>query len=502
MAHTQRSSFKLRRLQSRLPQRGNGLDRPGRRGVRRRVALWALYKMPRQLRTVVWLLVASLVCGTAPAASTGRVLPPTVTQALDAVLECERPAGGWMYACNRNIRVAGFTSIMRRAERFAGAIGLAQWDLVVLRSPGTPAAGLLLIRAYQKTGNEKYLAAARRAGDLLVQCQLPSGGWFSEMPVYGNQLAGWFHSLLPWTSFGTTLDDDVTSGAVRFLLALWEVTRDSRYRVAAERGLMLLLKAQLPSGAWPLTWRPAWLRWLSPSFEDWPSINDAATTGVILTLIDSARILERRELLEAAQRGGRWLLNIRNPAPYAGWAQQYDQAGQPAPGRRFEPIALATWESRHALEVLQVLAETTGDIRFCRAFPETIDWLVQSTLAPGCWARFYDRQTNTPVYLGDHGQRVLSYKQARRPYRWTGDYGIPALFASLGLNAAGQPRGENSRTAVWRLPGDAGWCPDQQSQDSEQKQALGPRARILRAGSLLTEMTPLQRGACASLLSH
>jgi hypothetical protein len=386
---------------------------------------------------------------------------------------------------------------MRRAERIAGAMGLATWDLIVLRSPGTPAAGLLLVRAHQLTHEEKYLDAARRAGDLLVNIQLSSGGWFSEMPVYGNQLAWWFQLVVP----GTTLDDDVTSGAVRFLLALWETTGDSRYRDSAVRALDLLQTAQLPSGAWPLTWRPAWRRWLASSFEDWPSLNDAATVGPIYACIDGARSLQRPELLAAAKRGGEWLIHARNPAPNAGWSQQYTPDGRPAPGRRFEPTGLAAWESRHALEALQALAETTGEQRFCTPFPETVAWLRRSALSPGCWARLYAVDSNSPVYMDQQGNFVSTAEQAKRPYRWTGDFGIPALFASLGLDTTGRRLSTDAspNEATRYLPGDTGDCPSVDEHVTPQMRH--PRARIAVAGSQLIRLKRAQLSACASMLS-
>jgi hypothetical protein len=405
-----------------------------------------------------------------------------------------------MYVCNEEVRVAGFTNITKTAERIAGALGLARWDLVVLRSPGTAAAGLLLVRAYQRVGRETYLAAARRTGDLLVNLQLRSGGWFSEMPVYGNRLAKWFRAIVPWA----TLDDDVTPGAIRFLLALWEVTGDARYRDAARRGLDLLLDAQLPSGAWPLTWRPGWLRFLSSSFEDWPSLNDAATTGAIHALLAGAGVLDRPELLEAARRGGNWLLRARGAAPNAGWAQQYDEEGRPAPGRRFEPVALASWESRHALEALQTLAEATEDQRFCAPFPGAIEWLVRSALSPNCWARFYSLGSNVPVYVGPDGQAVPSAEQAKRPYRWMGDFGIPALFASLGLDETGHriaPEGALP-DAVWRLPGDTGKCPGDRRRSGAAIHSLSPRARIAQAASQLAGLEWAGVGVCRAVFSR
>jgi hypothetical protein len=423
-----------------------------------------------------------------------QALSPAVAEALDALLDCERSEGGWMYACDRSARIAGFTTVMKRAERLAGAIGLATWDLIVLRSPGAPAGGLLFVRAYQRTHEEKYLAAARRAGDLLVNIQLSSGGWFSEIPVYGDQLAWWFRWIVP----GTTLDDDVTSGAARFLVALWEVTGEPRYKDAAIRAFDLLLKAQLPSGAWPLTWRPAWRRFLRPSFEDWPSLNDAATVGPLYACLDGARLLQRPELREAAKRAGYWLMQVRNLAPNAGWAQQYDEAGHPAPGRRFEPSGLATWESRHALEALQALAEATGDQGFCTPFPETIDWLKRSALSPGCWARLYSIDTNTPVYMDQQGNFVPSVDQAKRPYNWTGDFGVSALFASLGLDPTGAPIDANtpSPPVTWHLPGDAGSCPTDQ-QEAAGIHSFGPRTRIKRAAALFGLREPGSAPVCA-----
>ena len=137
-----------------------------------------------------------------------------------------------------------------------------------------------------------------RAGDLLVAIQMPSGGWFSEMPVRGGAIAGWFR----WTVRRSALDDDITPGAVRALLGLWESTHDPRYRTAAERGLGLLLERQLAGGAWPLVARPYWKQWLYRDFEDRPTLNDGATTQAIVTLLTAARVLGREDLLAAARR--------------------------------------------------------------------------------------------------------------------------------------------------------------------------------------------------------
>jgi hypothetical protein len=406
-------------------------------------------------------------------------LPPDVREALEAVLECERPDGGWMYVCHSGVRVFGATAVVNVAERVGEAFGLADWDLVVLRSPGTAAAGEILLAAHERTGDDALLASARRAGDLLVNLQLPNGGWYSEMPVRGNRLAGWFLAVAPWA----TLDDDVTSGGVRFLLALWQRTGDPSYRDAAERGLALLQGAQLESGGWPLTWRPRLRRWLSPSFEDLPSLNDAASTAVIETLLVAARTLDRPDLLASARRGADWLVRVRSPNPYAGWAQQYGEDGEPVAGRRFEPAALAAWESRLALEALDAVAAATGDTSYCRTLHDALAWLARAELRPRCWARFYSLADDAPIYLDRAGRPVDDPRRAKRPYRWTGDFGIPYLRARLdpGGAAAAPP-------APFRISGDSGVCPGEYRWDFPRVDSPNPRVRI---GILATRLAAL-----------
>ncbi len=424
-------------------------------------------------------------------------LPTALTAALDAVLTCERPSGGWTYVCERGVRTWGATRIVNTAERVAGPFGLATWDLVVMRSPGTPAAGLLLLRAYELGGETRYLAAATRTGELLLHTQLGSGGWFSEMPVHGDRLAVWFRLVAPWT----TLDDDVTPGGARLLLGLWKATGDTRYRTAAERALDLLLRAQLPSGAWPLTSRPAALRWLSPSFEDLPSLNDAATPGAVAALLAGAEILGRPDLLLAARRGGDWIASVQAAPPNAGWAQQYDLEGRPTPGRRFEPAGLASWESRQAVETLLALAEATGDTRYCAPLPDALRWLTRSLIRPGCWARYYDPVTGRPFYASADGTRVDSLEAARRGYAWLGDFGIPALFWRLGIALPGQPMEPDGRKPQSRLPGDSGVCPEEASSEEKLDSYLS-RSRIAGAGVVLAAVEPTSPNrVCALILA-
>ncbi len=408
---------------------------------------------------------------------------------LDELVARARPDGGWTFAAVPGRRFRPHTYPLRFAERLARPFGLADWDVVVLRSPGTPAAILALLAGHRLTGRERYLETAVRAGDLLVALQMQSGGWFSEMPVRGAAPARWFRL----TVRRSAIDDDVTPGAIRALLALWEVTHDPRHRVAAERGLALLLERQLPGGAWPLVARPYWKQRLYRDFEDRPTLNDGATTQAIVTLIAAARTLGREALLASARRGGDWIVGAQRPPPQAGWAQQYDQDGKPAPARRYERVALATWESRYALDALLALAAATGDEKYCGPVEHAARWLAASRLGPDCWARFYELGSNTPLYFNEKRQAVGSPAEAHQPYDWTGDFGIPYLLKRVGSAGANDGAGSGGRLPAnvsARLPGDPGGCPDAAAPAFDPRTALDPRHVIAYAARLLGALEP------------
>lgn len=415
------------------------------------------------------LLVAAMAGG-------GAAAPPSVA----ALIAAERPAGGWGFAHPPGRRAEPYTWLVKAAEHLAAPLGLATWDLVAIRSPGTPAGGLLLL----EDGSPAAVEAARRAGDLLVATQLEMGGWPSELPAYGRTLPEWFRLL----AIRPAIDDDVTPGGVRLLLALWARTGDARYREAAERSIDLLLHEQDVSGGWPLVGHPAWARALRPRSSVRLALNDGATPFTIVTLLDAAVRLDRPELRAAAVRGADWLVAVRGDAP--AWAQQYEADGTPAGARRFEPPAFATWETRHAVDALLAVARATGDARYCAPARSAVRWLERVQIAPGCWARFHDLETGEPVYVDARGTRVPDPYAARPGYSWIGEYGIPALLARVGWAAppaVGAP-----------LPGDPGACAGRPPLNGGFSGARGLMAHLARRRAV----EPADLGPCAAAFAR
>jgi hypothetical protein len=146
-------------------------------------------------------------------------------------------------------------------------------------------------------------------------------------------------------------------------------------------------------------------------------------------------------------------------------------------------------------DALLSLARATGDTGFCAPVASAAGWLVRSAIAPSCWARFYAPGTNAPVYVDARGRPVPTHREAKSPYRWIGDYGIPGLLASLGLDTQGRPLDAAAAAAVPRLiPGDSGFCPE----DAEYRHVYetNARMRIAFAATALAALTPLPPSPC------
>jgi hypothetical protein len=92
-----------------------------------------------------------------------------------------------------------------------------------VQPPGTPAVGEALLDAYEATAEPHYLKTAREAGRALVRGQLESGGWRNSIdPDPSGPRAGRYPNGSGRTrgSNFSTLDDDITQSALRFLSRL------------------------------------------------------------------------------------------------------------------------------------------------------------------------------------------------------------------------------------------------------------------------------------------
>jgi hypothetical protein len=191
---------------------------------------------------------------------------------------------------------------------------------------------------------------------------------------------------------------------------------DAEVGEAIRFGLESVLKAQYPNGAWPQRYSqfpdPDAFPLRRAAFpEEWPrefvrrnyssdyTFNDAAINDLITTLLLAGRIYGEKRYHEAALRAGNFILLAQMPEPQPAWAQQYDVNMHPVWARRFEPPAITGSESQAVMRSLLELYRATGDLKWLEPLPRAIDYFRRSLLPDGRLARFYELQTNRPLYF-------------------------------------------------------------------------------------------------------
>jgi PelA/Pel-15E family pectate lyase len=314
--------------------------------------------------------------------------------------------------------------------------GRAGDTTVWVQPPGTPSVGMSFLDAYEATGEALYLDAARHAGECLVRGQLRSGGWDYRIEFASERRQRYAYRVDPVNDKQrntSTLDDNTTQAALRFLMRLDQALafRDAQIHEAAEYALQSLLDAQCPIGAWPQRFSsphpepdklsvkragyPAtWSRTFPGNdYKAFYTLNDNAMADTIAVMFEAARVYNQPRYREAAVRGGEFLLLAQMPEPQPAWAQQYNLDMQPAWARKFEPPAVTGGESQGVMRTLLMLYQQTQDRRFLEPIPRAIAYFRRSQLPGGRLARFYELQTNRPLYFTR--QYELTYRDDDLP---------------------------------------------------------------------------------------
>ncbi len=340
--------------------------------------------------------------------------------------------------------------------------GRATETQIWVQPPGTPSVGMAFLRAYEVTADKHYLDAAKAAADALAWGQLESGGWTYSIDFDPQGSQRYYRRAdkgkltdqqIARRRNVTTFDDDNTQSALRFLMAVVDASkgakdeRDARIQEALEYGLQSMLKAQYPNGAFPQGYNgkprnPAdfpvkrgqipqsWSRThVGQDYWFFYTFNDNTHRDCILTLLDAYQRTGKREYLEAAKKGGDFILLAQLPEPQAAWAQQYNFNMEPTWARRFEPPSVCSGESAGVVRMLVDLYLATGEGKYLQPIPAAIDWFKRSAIAPNTWARFYELGTNKPLYFTKDYKLVYSDDDLPTHYSFKGSYGISSAIA-------------------------------------------------------------------------
>lgn len=317
--------------------------------------------------------------------------------------------------------------------------GKAAPTQVWVQPPGTPSVGLAYLDAYRATKDPFYLECAVETAGALTYGQLKSGGWTNYIDFDPNAGAHQYRGGSRRGKNNSSLDDGQSQTALLFLTRLDGELKFENHEIheATQFAWDALLNAQFPNGGFPQVWTgPVERRevmearypqhdWRTEgrikNYWDMYTLNDNVCGYVAEALIEANRVYEDDRYLQALRKLGDFLVLAQMPDPQPAWAQQYNERMEPIWARRFEPAAIASDETQEALQTLMQIYEATGDERYLEPCDRALEYLRESQLADGTMARFYELETNRPLYMRRRGDEYsLTYDDSDLPshYGW------------------------------------------------------------------------------------
>jgi len=363
-----------------------------------------------------------------------------------------RKASAYMYSISTNGGYVGIYSndlTKRYGEAFYEKARPTQ---IWVQPPGTPSVGESFLRAYRVTGEKQYLLAATETARALAWGQRAGGGWDHLVDV--EHLRKGAEKVIRKDG-RCTFDDNITQGALDFLMDMDEVLDEPWLTEAIELGLAFMMESQFANGAWP-QWYP-----LRGGYHDYYTFNDNVFSDCIKVMLRAHKTYGRQEYLDSARRAGDFIILSQIPSPQAGWAQQYSHDMKPAWARRFEPLGVCSLVTGSNIRMLVDLYLYTKDKKYLEPIPKAIAWLEDSKIGDSLWARLYEVGSNRPIY-GDRedGNKIhydyekISDKE-KRSYGWQGGMGIE--YAIVYYRRAAQPAAmdasakKGTQTAMGRI---------------------------------------------------
>ncbi|WP_226663523.1 pectate lyase [Microbulbifer aggregans] len=301
--------------------------------------------------------------------------------------------------------------------------------------------------AQRATSNAEFIASVegRHIADVVLSFQTPSGGWskrtdMGSAPRKPGQKFGKEKDYVP------TFDNYATSVQFWVMVNACNATGEQRYCDSALRALQLVITAQYPNGGWPQTFP------LRGKYHDDITFNDDAIAN-LLNLVGAvargdARLAFVPEPLQkqaraSLARGLQMLVDTQvaiDGEPTI-WGAQHDaETLLPTSARAFEPVALATSESADL--VLFMMSLDNPPPAVARAIESAVAWfearkingfryeraghsykeLITDEEASPLWARFYDIDSDRPVFGDRNGEVYFDLNQVseerRAGYGW------------------------------------------------------------------------------------
>ncbi|WP_299595432.1 pectate lyase [uncultured Microbulbifer sp.] len=339
-----------------------------------------------------------------------------------------------------------YRAISERLDKIDQAVIKAEAQLAGLDEPLKPKKAKGFGFDAEKAATDSAFFATpegRQIAENLLSFQTPSGGWSKRTDMGVPREKGYLFGVEK--NYVPTFDNLATSTQFWVMVNACNALDEARYCDSAARALKYILIAQYPNGGWPQTFP------LRGRYHDYITYNDTAITS-LLTIVaaaatDDPRLAfvsdDLRELsVSSLQRALKMVAATQvevNGKPAIWGAQHHADTFEPAAARAFEPVALATSESADLVLFLMTLEHPPTSIQ--ESIENAIAWfeshridglryrrggrlpsLVPEQGADPLWARFYDIDSDRPVF-GDRDGAVYFdvddvSEERRQGYAW------------------------------------------------------------------------------------
>jgi len=331
-----------------------------------------------------------------------------------------------VYAHTHLSREGGYASSYDKEGKIGEVEHVKSPTIISIQPPGTTTMGLAMLKAYQATGDEVFLTAAKDAVKALLKCQLATGGWDSDFD-FDPEKAKKYHLRSDLDAGdkepgkrrnSSTLDDNKTESALLFLLEMKHEPAckdDAELKRCTKFAFDALLAAQAPIGAWPqqfsgpadasapilkASYPAEWSRTFpAVKYTGFYTLNDDNLQQIAKVLFRAYELEKDERYLAALKKLGEFFILAQMPEPQPVWAQQYDRDMHPVWARKFEPPSVTGYESIGAMETLHQLWVLTGDEKYLAPIQPALAWFERSKLPDGKHARFYELKTNKPLFF-------------------------------------------------------------------------------------------------------
>jgi PelA/Pel-15E family pectate lyase len=316
-----------------------------------------------------------------------------------------------------------------------------------LSGKANEAVGTIAWADAQNKPNEWYASLeALRIADNVLLYQRNSGGWPKNIdmakPLNDSDKA---ELLRDQKKTDSTIDNGATYTQLSFLARVYTAQPQERHRESFLNGIDYLLQAQYANGGWPQFYPDLSGYYKHITYNDDAMIGvmkllrDVASAQPAYTFVDSGR---RERAARAVEKGigcilkTQVIVNGRRTV----WCAQHDEVTlEPAPARKFEVVSLSGGESVGIVRFLMSIKDPSPAV--IDAIESAVTWFEKSQLkgikwieksddrvvvqdpdGGPIWARFYEIETNRPIFVGRDG--VVKYSVAeieherRTGYNW------------------------------------------------------------------------------------